>query len=231
MCDMQTDMPGAQTNSSSSSSSRGQLVKEMLSVLTTPTFLVVVMQGIVGSTPWNAFAFATLYFQLMGWSDATASIVLGIFQGADAVGALLGGWVGDIAAKRYPNHGRVAVCQFSVAIGVPLSLLLFKGLPITPGLGTYALYTCVLVVTGLLISWAATACNNPIFAEIVPAKLRTLVYAFDRSFEGAISAMGAPLVGMLAEKVFHFQGTATTQGRTATSILGRVLCVPWGACK
>ena len=31
------------------------------------------------------------------------------------------------------------------------------------------------------------------------------IYAFDRSFEGAIAACGAPLVGILAERVFGFK--------------------------
>ena len=41
-------------------------------------------------------------------------------------GGLLGGHIGDWAAARHPDHGRIAVCQFSVAVGVPLSVLLFK---------------------------------------------------------------------------------------------------------
>ena len=59
----------------------------------------------------------------------------------------------------------------------------------------------VLLAMGATISWAAPACNNPIFAEIVPPELRNLVYAFDRSFEMAIAAMAAPLVGILAEQL------------------------------
>ena len=31
------------------------------------------------------------------------------------------------------------------------------------------------------------------------------IYAFDRSFEGAIAACGAPLVGILAERLFGFK--------------------------
>lgn len=31
------------------------------------------------------------------------------------------------------------------------------------------------------------------------------IYAFDRSFEGAIAACGAPLVGIIAEKLFGFK--------------------------
>ena len=44
----------------------------------------------------------------------------------------------------------------------------------------------------------------PSFAQIVPPDLRNLVYAFDRSFEMAIAALAAPVVGILAEHVFGF---------------------------
>jgi hypothetical protein len=35
----------------------------------------------------------------------------------------------------------------------------------------------------------------PTCSEVVPEQLRSTVYAFDRSFEGAIGATAAPLVG------------------------------------
>lgn len=41
-------------------------------------------------------------------------------------GGFLGGYVGDWAAKRWPRHGRIAVAQFSVGVGIPLAVLLFK---------------------------------------------------------------------------------------------------------
>ena len=42
------------------------------------------------------------------------------------------------------------------------------------------------------------------FAEIVPEQLRSAVYAFDRSFEGAIGATGAPLVGECPLKWLYY---------------------------
>lgn len=42
-------------------------------------------------------------------------------------------------------------------------------------------YGGLLALMGVLISWAAPACNNPIFAEIVPPHLRNMIYSFDRS--------------------------------------------------
>ena len=37
--------------------------------------------------------------------------------------------------------------------------------------------------------------NSAFFADIVPEQKRSTVYAFDRSFEGAVAACAAPLVG------------------------------------
>ena len=42
------------------------------------------------------------------------------------MGGLIGGYVGDTAAKRWPRHGRIAVTQFSVSIGIPFACLVFK---------------------------------------------------------------------------------------------------------
>lgn len=43
-----------------------------------------------------------------------------------AFGGPLGGWLGDRASRRFPQHGRIVVCQISVASGIPFTLLLFK---------------------------------------------------------------------------------------------------------
>jgi MFS family permease len=214
-------------------------LRDMGNIITVPTFGIIVLQGIVGTTPWSALVFLTLYFQLLGMSDLMSSILMAIFLAANAVGGLLGGYVGDFAAKRFPNHGRIACCQFSVGIGVPLSIILFKALPLNSSPGAVVGYAFVLSITGLLITWAATACNNPIFSEIVPPHMRNLIYAFDRSFEGAIAAAGAPLVGILAEKGFGFHGDATisadpVENEKKARSLGNALLIfttiPWLLC-
>jgi hypothetical protein len=94
----------------------------------------------------------------------------------------------------------------------------------------------VLFIFGLVKAWPAPACNNPLFAEIVPEKQRTLVYAFDRCFETALAACTAPLVGLVGERVFGFDGAATPSGDKEKDLanaeaLGQALLifmiVPW----
>jgi len=54
------------------------------------------------------------------------------------------------------------------------------------------------------LCWRLLEILDLCMAQIVPPDLRNLVYAFDRSFEMAIAALAAPLVGILAEHVFGF---------------------------
>ena len=145
-----------------------------------PTFQVIILQGVLGSTPWNALVFLTVYLQLIGFSNFDASLALSFFQAGAALGGVVGGAVGDWAAKKSANHGRIYVCQFSVSMGIPFSVLLMKGLPHNGEPSTVALHVTTLFFFGLMHVWAAPACNNPVFAEIVPPKMRNLVYAFDR---------------------------------------------------
>ncbi len=66
----------------------------------------------------------------------------------------------------------------------PLLLWWLQGLPRNGSPTTVAIYAAVLLTFALLKAWPAPACNNPVFAEIVPPQQRNLVYAFDRCFEG-----------------------------------------------
>lgn len=50
--------------------------------------------------------------------------------------------------------------------------------------GTVAAYAVTILLFALATAWPAPCCNNPVFAEIVPAEQRTLVYAFDRCGKG-----------------------------------------------
>ena len=84
------------------------------------------MQGVVGSIPWTALVFLTLYLQMIGMSDLHAGMLMSMSLGAYGVGNLIGGWVGDAAASRFPDHGRIAVAQFAEFIRIPISWLIIK---------------------------------------------------------------------------------------------------------
>ncbi|PSC76181.1 MFS general substrate transporter [Micractinium conductrix] len=212
---------------------------EVAGVVRIPTFGIIIVQGIVGSVPYASLIFLTLYFQLMGMTNFDASLLVAIYLAGGGLGGLLGGWIGDRVASRFPDHGRIVATQFSVIIGVPFALLLFKGLPMDGTPGTVWLYRATIAAFALLTAWPAPCCNNPAFAEIVPPAQRNLIYAFDRCFEGAMAAASAPLVGVLAEKWFGFSGDAKVTGDLAKNLrnagaIGSALLafttIPWAFC-
>lgn len=83
----------------------------------TPVFDCATLQGIIGNIPGQALAFLTLYLQLLEVSNFKASLLVSLMMLAHAGGGQFGGWLGDVAARHFPNAGRVIVCQFSVAAG------------------------------------------------------------------------------------------------------------------
>lgn len=58
----------------------------------------------------------------------------------------------------------------------------------------------------------AMHCLTKHWVQVVPEARRSSVYAFNRCFEGAISALSAPLVGLIAERWFHYR--SASQGST-----------------
>lgn len=215
------------------------VVNEIQSVVKIPTFAIIIIQGIVGSVPYASLVFLTLYLQLLGMSDASASLMVALYLAGGGLGGLLGGWIGDLAAEKYPNHGRIAATQFSVASGIPFAFLIFKGLPFDGRPTTVAWYAASIFLFAVSTSWPAPCANNPIFAEIVPVKQRNLVYSFDRCFEGAVAAFATPLVGSLSQNYFNFQGSSRITGDPSVDVpnaraLGNALLVfltvPWTLC-
>ena len=51
--------------------------------------------------------------------------------------------------------------------------------------------------------------HSPIFAEIVPEKSRTSIYALDRSFETILASFAPPIVGILAQHVYGYKPIPT----------------------
>eukprot|EP00884_Botryococcus_braunii_P002021 jgi/Botrbrau1/1181/Bobra.0162s0063.2 len=183
---------------------RWQIWRDIYEVLRVRSVQIIVLQGIVGTMPWVAMVFFTLWVQLLGFSDLQASILMAVFGSACSIGGVLGGNLGDYMMRVMGDRGRIVICQISVISSFPLSLLLLKGLPIpeeTPSLSVALLYALVLFLMGLFISWNG-ANNSAMFSELVPVDLRSTVYAFDRCFEGAVGACAAPLVGYIAETFF-----------------------------
>ncbi|KAJ0041212.1 hypothetical protein Pint_28215 [Pistacia integerrima] len=219
-------------------------------VIKVPTFQIIVLQGIVGSLPWTAMVFFTMCCHWIGvlnklilvmqkaahcFDHSSTAALLSVFAVGCAMGSFLGGIVADQISRIYPHSGRIMCAQFSAFMGIPFSLFLLKVIP--QSVSSYYTFAVTLLLMGLTISWNATAANGPMFAEVVPAKHRTMIYAFDRAFEGSFSSFAAPLVGILSENMFGYdsksidpvKGSAREAFALSQGLLS-MMAVPFGLC-
>ncbi|CAI9109421.1 OLC1v1009239C3 [Oldenlandia corymbosa var. corymbosa] len=180
-----------------------ELIAEAKLVIRIPTFQILIAQGVSGSFPWSALSFAPMWLELIGFSHKKTAFLWTLFAVATSVGALLGGKMGDALGQRFPNAGRIALSQISAGSAIPNAAILLLALPYNPS--TAVSHGLVLTIMGLFVSWNAAATNNPIFAEIVPERARTSIYALDRSFESILASFAPPIVGILSQHIYGYK--------------------------
>uniref|UniRef100_A0A7N0T8K5 Major facilitator superfamily (MFS) profile domain-containing protein n=1 Tax=Kalanchoe fedtschenkoi TaxID=63787 RepID=A0A7N0T8K5_KALFE len=207
----------------------------MKSVMRVRTFQIIVLQGVVGSLPWTAMVFFTMWFELIGFDHNGAAALLSLFAVGCALGSLAGGIIADKISQRYPHSGRIMCAQFSAIMGIPYSYFLLRVIP--QSVDSYATFAVTLFLMGLTISWNGTAANGPMFAEVVPEKHRTMIYAFDRAFEGSFSSVAAPLVGILSERIYGYdpksvdpESGSPREAMALSKGLFSMMVVPFGLC-
>uniref|UniRef100_A0ACD5ZUE1 Uncharacterized protein n=2 Tax=Avena sativa TaxID=4498 RepID=A0ACD5ZUE1_AVESA len=223
-------------NAASAKEEANELLQFARDVVAVPTFQVIVAQGIAGLIAWSGLNFSTMWLELKGFTHWETSIITGLYLFATALGALFGGAIGDTVSRRFPNTGRIVLAQISSASALPLGAILLLALPNNPSTGVA--HTVVFFIMGFAISWNAASTNNPIFAEIVPEKARTTVYALDKCFESVLASFAPLVVGILAENVFGYkpvssESTVETDTENAAA-LGKAmyteLAVPMAIC-
>ncbi|XP_062196507.1 uncharacterized protein LOC133899532 [Phragmites australis] len=213
-----------------------ELLRDARRVLGVSTFQIIVAQGIAGSIPWSALNFSAMWLELVGFTHWETSVITGLYLFATALGALFGGLIGDPVSRRFPNTGRIALAQISSASALPLGAILLLALPNDPSTGVA--HAVAFFIMGFAISWNASSTNNPIFAEIVPEKARTTVYALDKCFEAVFASFASPIVGVLAERVFGYKPVSSdtsvdTDRENATALAKAVyteIAVPMAIC-
>lgn len=219
--------------------------EQFTSYLRFRTFGLLLVQGVFGAIPPQALTFLTMYFQLCGFSDVQAALVATMGVCGAAVGRALGGWIGDALALWAPGHGRPLAAQISVLLGAPLAYsLVGHG---TPSPEDFRFCASLSFVLGLLTTWALPALDRPLLSELVRADQRVSVFGWRWMLEGSSGAvLGAPLVGLLATKVWGYKLNANAERVLAphgpmfaadvdqAAALGNavfsVCVVPWAVC-
>ncbi|CAI5467483.1 unnamed protein product [Closterium sp. Yama58-4] len=190
-------------------------LSNLLHVLHTPSFLIIVAQGIVGSFAWASLTFLPMWLELVGFSHPSTALLLSSFTASCSFGGLFAGWFGDWMNATWQDSGRVICAQISAGSAVVMSTVLLRVVP--QDARFFWVYFAVLVVMGFMISWNDAASNNPIFAAIVPARLRTDIYALDRACEMSVAAFAPPTVGFLAQACFGFHPSSPSPAPPAAA--------------
>lgn len=210
-------------------------------ILSNKTFDLIVLQGVAGLLPWSSILFIIAWFEYIGFPGIIAAIAFAVIAMGAALGNLLGGILGDKAARWNPEKGRIIIAQISVFSGIPMMFIIFWFIPRT--VDSLLLFIGAGFFTGIMISWAATACNSPIFSELFEPEIRSTAFSIDRLFEGSFAAFGTLIVGWLAETFFGYitpeQGTLIDQiaptvkniniNALANSMLWATV-IPWVIC-
>ncbi|GAQ83463.1 major facilitator superfamily protein [Klebsormidium nitens] len=174
------------------------------------TFRAIVLQGVVGSYPWQAMAFLTMWLELVGFSHEQSALLIAAFSLGNSLGSYIGGCLGDLAARKLPNTGRIICSQISTGCVIPTFAIILHGLP--RSVSAFPFYCAAFFIGGACITWNSAATNSPIFSEIVPARLRTTIYATDRMLETILSSFGPYGVGLVAEHVYGYDLHRQTNG-------------------
>ena len=103
-------------------------------------------QGIVGSIPWNAMVFFTLWMQLLGFSDFAASILMAVFTLGSAFGALIGGALGTftfllVGSQAYANP---RLGRFEVMAGIAMQVTMLPSAAPSVVASTWLRSACLL---------------------------------------------------------------------------------------
>jgi len=205
-----------------------------------PTFVLILCQGAPGTAPWTVFPFFIQWLELSCFTHAQTALIMSAFGWGGAFSNLLSGWLLNLVARRFPDHGPPTIANFSVAIGIPFLLLLFYILPTPMAIGEGAGMVPAFVITFLAFGLGAAMCgtvNKKVFADIVPASIFTYVFAIDQLVENAIGNFAAVAVGVITDKAFHYNREVAEDGECApeeSHKLGMgmfVVCnVAWAIC-
>uniref|UniRef100_A0A0R0HD99 Major facilitator superfamily (MFS) profile domain-containing protein n=2 Tax=Glycine subgen. Soja TaxID=1462606 RepID=A0A0R0HD99_SOYBN len=95
-------------------------------VIKVKTFQIIGLQVIIGSLPWTAMVFFTMWFELIGFDNNTSATLLSLFAIGCAMGSFSVGSIADKLSQVYPHSARTMCAQFSAFMGIPFSWFLLR---------------------------------------------------------------------------------------------------------
>lgn len=187
-------------------------IKKLAIFLKSPTFRVIVLQGIFGTIPGAAQSFMIMYFQYSGISNQMCAVIMCLRLIGEGLGGGLGGYLGDQAHKVSPKYGRICVALWSVGLGIPFTILTFWVL--TPSADLALFYAGIMFLQGIMTTWEVTGCIMPIIVEVMPRRYLSSAIAWNVAIVFASgNSIGPMLVGWLAQDMFQYESSSQSLRR------------------
>ena len=168
-------------------------------VLKVKTIWVAILQGLSGTMPWIVMqTFIILWMENdLGIDASKATVVFGLIMVGTVISNIMGGFIGDWAESKNKKYGRIAIGQFSVFVGIPLTYIMFSQSQSWSvwQLGLFGFFTA------LWISWPGKGAKEPIMQNVIEPELRSTAYSMVTFIESGFAAVAALITGNLADKV------------------------------
>ena len=106
-----------------------------------------------------ALTFMAMWLELVGFTSWQTTVITSLNCLSNGLGSVLAGFAGDVAARRFPDAGRVALAQASNASTVPLAaLLLLLARPSWPL--AVAVYAGGFFLLGVAMAWSTVSTSR-----------------------------------------------------------------------
>ncbi|CAJ1419781.1 unnamed protein product [Effrenium voratum] len=204
-------------------------LQEMRRIFCIPTFLALLLGGVVGCIPWSALSFLMMYFQNLGFSPSHAAALLTIMSVGRIFGSLLGGLLGDSLARRLPLHGRALVGQSSILLGMAPLYWVLCCYPHSNR--SSAALSLSLFVFSLTAMWCNPGVDRPLWAELVPADCRGKIIGWWKAVaESCGTIFGGPLVGYISVALLGYQPSKSHNAESLGWAMAVCTMLPWAVC-
>ena len=220
----------------------GNALRVVRKIMRIPTFVILVLQGVAGGTPWQAMGFLNIYYAALGFGNEQVARITALTNTGAIFGQVFGGYLGDFAARKSRLHGRVLMAQLSVMLGIPAWYIMLSATSPSTSIGDGAVDSAYSFAIGsgfvfyFVSTWVSTGANRPICADVVqePGE-RAQIVALWVMIEGVVgSFFGAPLIGFISDlNGYDIRAVDAQQGQNAAilaSALFRLGLVCWGFC-
>ena len=161
----------------------------------------------------------TFWARNLGYGVTNASYLYTVMTIGMTISAFLGGFLGDLFARRFGDKGRIMLFQlyallFAASTFVMVGLASVFDPDVAPGTGNAVTntpsipYFVIVFLTGLIFSWGFSGCVLPMVSRVCPKQLAATSFAVLFSLvQGLITAIYSLSAGAISQAIGNLQLT------------------------